>query len=234
MQRKSKAEPVRWGVPQGSVLGPLLFSLYLTPLGDIIRSHDINFYMYADDIQLYLTSLERCMLAVRAWMSANKLKLNDSKTEFFVLGRNGMDSYISSLCRSSYFHLRNLSLARKYLHEKDIQSLMHAAMSTRIDYCDSLLYGIPNKYLKKLQLLQNSAARIVKQIKKTDHITPILAELHWLPVTFRIKYKLLLFAFKVYHDTAPQYLLELLHPYVPSRNLRSTDTFYLKHLIVIL
>ena len=114
------------------------------------------------------------------------------------------------------------------LHEKAIQSLMHAAISTRIDYCNSLLYGIPNKYLKKLQMLQNSAARIVKQIKKTDHITPILAELHWLPVTFRIKYKLLLFAFKVYHDTAPQYLSELLHPYVPCRNLRSSDAFLLE------
>ena len=77
-------------------------------------------------------------------------------------------------------------------------------------------------------MLQNSAARIVKQIKKTDHITPILAELHWLPVTFRIKYKLLLFAFKVYHDTAPQYLSELLHPYVPRRNLRSSDAFLLE------
>ena len=273
-QRKSEAEPLRWGVPQGSVLCPLLFSLYLTPLGDIVRSHDINFHMYADDIQLYLStdpsqfasarsSLERCILDVRAWMSANKLKLNDSKTEFLVLGRKlhlentsnscliignkvihaspkvrnlgttfdptlSMDSYISSLCRSSYFHLRNLSLARKYLHEKAIQSLVHAAISTRIDYCNSLLYGIPNKYLKKLQMLQNSAARIVKQIKKTDHITPILAELHWLPVTFRIKYKLLLFAFKVYHDTAPQYLSELLHPYVPRRNLRSSDAFLLE------
>ena len=77
-------------------------------------------------------------------------------------------------------------------------------------------------------MLRNSAARIVKQIKETDHITPILSELQWLPVIFRIKYKLLLFAFKVCHDTAPQYLSELLHPYVPRRNLRSSDAFLLQ------
>ena len=82
----------------------------------------------------------------------------------------------------------------------------------------------------KNYMLQNSAARILKQINKTDHISPILAELHWLPVTYRIKYKLLLFAFKVCHDTAAQYLSELLHPYVPHRNLRSSDTFLLETL----
>ena len=82
--------------------------------------------------------------------------------------------------------------------------------------------------LKNYKSFQNSAACIVKQIRKTYHITPILAELHWLPVTFRIKYKLLLFAFEVCHDTAPQYLSELLHPYVPRRNLCSSDVFLLE------
>ena len=86
------------------------------------------------------------------------------------------------------------------------------------------------KILKGYIMLQNSAARTVKQIKKSDHITPIFVELHWLQVTYRIKYKLLLFAFKVCHDTAPQYLSELLHPYVPHRNLRSSDTFLLETL----
>ena len=67
------------------------------------------------------------------------------------------------------------------------------------------------------------ANRILKQIRKTDHNTPILAELHWLPVTYRIKYKLLLFAFKVCHDTAPEYL-----SYAPLRNLGSSDAFQLE------
>ena len=88
----------------------------------------------------------------------------------------------------------------------------------------SMTLWVPNKHLKTLQMLQNSAAHIVKQNKKTDHITPILALLQWLPVTFRIKYKLLLFAFKVCHDTAPQY--QRLHPYVPRRNLCSSILFF--------
>ena len=78
------------------------------------------------------------------------------------------------------------------------------------------------------QIVILGANRTVNQIKKTDHSTPILAELHWLPVTYQIKYRLLLFAFKVCHDTAPQYLSELLHPYVPRRNLRSSYAFLLE------
>ena len=139
-----------------------------------------------------------------------------------------MDFHISSICRSSYYHLRNLALARKYLPEEAIRSLVHAAIATRIDYCNSLLYGISKTHLQKLQRVQNSAARIIKCIKKTEHISPILAELLWLPVSHRIKYKLLLFTFKAVHETVPQYLLDLIHPYVPRRNLRSSDAYLLE------
>ena len=145
-----------------------------------------------------------------------------------------MDSYISSLCRSSYFHLRNVSLARKYLHEKAIQSLVHAAISTRIDYCNSLLYGIPNKYLKKLQMLQNSAARIVKQIKKTDHIPLSLLNSTGCQLHFGLNtnccFLLSKYIMTQLLSTCQNFFIRMCHAEISVLLM----LFYLKHLIVIL
>ena len=139
-----------------------------------------------------------------------------------------MQFHISSVCKTAYSHLKNIARIRKYLSESATQSLVHAFITSRIDFCNSLLYGISKQSLLKLQHVQNSAARLVKQVRKSEHITPILIDLHWLPVSHRIKFKMLLLTFKALHNMSPGYISDLLHIYKPVRSLRSADSLLLE------
>lgn len=105
----------------------------------------------------------------------------------------------------------------------DAEKLVHTFVSSRLDYCNALLIGIPNKSLQRLQYAQNSAARILMRVRKYDHITPILHSLHWLPVSARIEYKISLLTYQCIYGNAPPYLKELLTPSTTSRSLRSTN-----------
>ena len=85
------------------------------------------------------------------------------------------------------------------------------------------LYGLPDSHIAKLQRIQNSAARLVTRTCFHDHITPVLQKLHWLPVRYRIMYKILILTYKCIHGLAPLYLQELIQEYKPTRNLRSSS-----------
>ena len=139
-----------------------------------------------------------------------------------------MKSHINSITKSCYFQIRNLSKIRKYLSEEAAKSLTHAFVSSRLDNMNSLLYNVPLYQLKKLQLIQNQAARLIKKEKKSCHITPLLFDLHWLPVEYRIQYKILLLTYKCLHGRGPAYLTSLLEEYHPPRALRSTAQFRLR------
>ena len=99
---------------------------------------------------------------------------------------------------------------------------------SRLDYCNALFYGAPENSLDQLQRLQNRAARILTLTPKFSHITPVLKNLHWLPVRQRIDYKIIFMVFKCLNGFAPEYLSDLIAPYVPARALRSADHHLLK------
>lgn len=131
------------------------------------------------------------------------------------------DKHISSVVSSGFYQLRLLSKIKGFLTPITLEMAVHAFITCRLDYCNSLYCGISDSQISRLQLVQNAAARLIHNCRKYDHISPILRSLHWLPVRQRIDFKILLFVFKSLHNLAPVYLSELIHYYIPSRILRS-------------
>ena len=93
-------------------------------------------------------------------------------------------------------------------------------MSSRLDYCNSLFLSLSDFELRRLQLLQNSLCGDVTRSSKFSHITPQLKKLHWLPVRYRVQFKIGLITYKILNQGQPVYLRELIHPYTSSRNTR--------------
>ena len=131
-------------------------------------------------------------------------------------------------CKSASFALYKLGKVRQFLDAKTTKKLVQAFVICHLDYCNSLLYNISDSQLHKLQAIHNAAARLITRTKKNSHITPILKQLHWLPVQSRIVFKILLLTYQCRHSMAPEYLSKFLVRYAPSRNLRSTQKNFLQ------
>ncbi len=137
-------------------------------------------------------------------------------------------SHVKAVTKSAYYHLKNIARIRCFVSSQDLEKLVHAFITSRVDYCNGLLTGLPKKTIRQLQLIQNAAARILTRTRKYEHITPVLRSLHWLPVTFRIDFNVLLLVYKSLNGIGPKYMADMLTEYKPNRALRSLGSSQLE------
>ena len=254
----SKDADLSFSVPQGSVAGLQLFSLYISTLGDIVVLSGNEIHGFADDHviknsftvdtnneEMSIRALENCLVITRKWMNENRLKMNISKTEIILIGsrqkiakcntssinvcgdqveRNenikhlGVQIYetlsfrdfSTQKCKVATLNIYRIIKIRKILNIDACKTLTRGLVLVHLDYSNAILSGIPKTDIRRMQHVQNFADKVVLGKKKSDSSTECLYKLHWLPISARIEYKVLVPVYKCLNSMAPKYLSNLL------------------------
>lgn len=256
-----------YGVPQGSILSPLLFNIYIRPLATIVEDAGLSIYSYADDTQIVFSlsdsrsqdtsALKIGLSRVAAWMQVNLLKLNGEKTEVIILGKHkdlwgsrhwpsnmgplptpvpvvrnlgflideklSMRQQATKVAAICFNTLRWLQKILWMLPESTRRTVVQALVMSRIDYGNVLYLGADKATMNVLQVVQNSAARLLCNVPRRMSATQALCDLHWLKIADRVAFKTLCLMFKIHQGSAPAYLHNLVRPYQPNRSLRSSN-----------
>ena len=136
-----------------------------------------------------------------------------------------LSAHVAALCRFGYYQLRQLCPLVQSMTVEAARTAAAAFISCRLDYCNSLLYGLPDTLLRKIQSVQNATARLITDTRRSDHISPVLRELHRLPIRERVKFKVACLVRQSLSGQAPLYLADDCRLVSDStrRSLRSAD-----------
>jgi hypothetical protein len=129
-----------------------------------------------------------------------------------------MSLQIANVCKACFFYISWIWKIRRFLDFEVTKTLVHALVISRLDFCNSMYFGLPKSQIKRHQKVMNCAARVVFKARKREHITPYLQELHWLPIEERIEFKMLTITQRCVYKTAPSYLNDLVSIYKPTRS----------------
>ena len=177
------------------------------------------------------TSVDHCKsIATTIKLGDSEVPFSSKVTNLGVIFDESLSFYdhIKNCRKNSFYILRNLRHIRHHFTKSGFETLIHAFITSKIDYCNSLFINIPKSTVKLLQSVQNFAARLVCRRSLHCHITPVLMELHWLPVAERIDFKTLLITYKVVHFSVPEYLASVLHLKNSVRDFRNHDHLLLE------
>ncbi|KAF7244648.1 FRAS1-related extracellular matrix protein 1 [Varanus komodoensis] len=139
-----------------------------------------------------------------------------------------LEAQVTAVARNAFLQLRLINQLRPYLEYDCLATVTHALVTSRLDFCNALYVGLPLKTVRTLQLVQNRAARLLTGTGRYAHMTPVLHQLHWLPIEARAQFKVLIMTYKALNGLGPGYLNECLRPYMPDRPLRSAGESLLR------
>ncbi len=192
--------------------------------------------VWIHDLELCLKITHKSQKQLQYIKTTNSKQTHNSETQMFSIPSSSVRNigvifddqltfkdYIAKTSRSCRFALHNIRKIRPFLTQHAAQVLVYALVISRLDYCNALLAELPSCTIKPLQMIPNTAARLVFSEPKRALVTALFVSLHWLPVAARIKFKTLMLAYRTTTGSAPSYFHSLMTMCIPSRSLRSAS-----------